>query len=237
MALIAAAAFAAIAVPASATTVVYNGSNFGVGDPITINFAGQSSGALGTLILTLTGTSAGSHAGDTDLNFTFSLINPGTPGNTTNGNPFANIPAFGFDVSGATLDLGSSTVSTNGSPAGSIVNIGSGSISGGFSVNICGTAGPNCAGGANGGPTPGQTFNGTLAMEFTSNPDSITLSQPIIRFQNTGLNQGSDVGLPSRTPPLPEPATWAMMIMGFGATGVAMRRSRRRKKTLLPQIA
>jgi hypothetical protein len=30
-------------------------------------------------------------------------------------------------------------------------------------------------------------------------------------------------------PPLPEPATWAMMLVGFGATGVAMRRSRRRK--------
>lgn len=36
--------------------------------------------------------------------------------------------------------------------------------------------------------------------------------------------------------PVPEPATWAMMLMGFGATGVAMRRSRRRKG-LIAQIA
>lgn len=36
--------------------------------------------------------------------------------------------------------------------------------------------------------------------------------------------------------PVPEPATWAMMLMGFGATGVAMRRSRRRKG-LITQIA
>jgi hypothetical protein len=35
---------------------------------------------------------------------------------------------------------------------------------------------------------------------------------------------------------VPEPATWAMMLMGFGATGIAMRRSRR-KKALLAQIA
>ena len=34
-------------------------------------------------------------------------------------------------------------------------------------------------------------------------------------------------------PPLPEPATWAMMIVGFGAAGVALRR----RKTALPQLA
>ena len=39
------------------------------------------------------------------------------------------------------------------------------------------------------------------------------------------------------TPPgVPEPATWAMMLMGFGAAGVAVRRSRRRK-TLVSQLA
>ena len=37
-------------------------------------------------------------------------------------------------------------------------------------------------------------------------------------------------------PGVPEPATWAMMLLGFGATGVAVRRSRRRK-ALLEQIA
>lgn len=37
-------------------------------------------------------------------------------------------------------------------------------------------------------------------------------------------------------PGVPEPATWAMMLLGFGATGVAVRRSRRRKATL-EQIA
>jgi hypothetical protein len=38
------------------------------------------------------------------------------------------------------------------------------------------------------------------------------------------------------TPPgVPEPSTWAMMLLGFGATGFAVRRSRR--KALLSQIA
>ena len=35
---------------------------------------------------------------------------------------------------------------------------------------------------------------------------------------------------------VPEPATWAMMVLGFGAAGVAVRRSRR-KNTLVTQLA
>jgi hypothetical protein len=40
------------------------------------------------------------------------------------------------------------------------------------------------------------------------------------------------------TPAVPEPATWAMMLLGFGGIGMAMRRSRsRRSGTALMQIA
>lgn len=35
-------------------------------------------------------------------------------------------------------------------------------------------------------------------------------------------------------PPVPEPGTWAMMLIGFGATGFALRR---RRTTVLPQVA
>ena len=35
---------------------------------------------------------------------------------------------------------------------------------------------------------------------------------------------------------VPEPATWAMMLLGFGAAGTALRRSRRKDSKLL-QIA
>jgi hypothetical protein len=38
------------------------------------------------------------------------------------------------------------------------------------------------------------------------------------------------------TPGVPEPSTWAMMLLGFGAAGVAMRRSRR-KTQLMSQLA
>lgn len=61
---------------------------------------------------------------------------------------------------------------------------------------------------------------------FNGNATSGTLSTAgaITRFTS------ADAGA------VPEPATWAMMLMGFGAVGVGMRRSRRRKGELL-QIA
>jgi hypothetical protein len=42
--------------------------------------------------------------------------------------------------------------------------------------------------------------------------------------------------VPTPPPGVPEPATWAMMLMGFGAAGAAIRHSRR-KETKLHQIA
>jgi PEP-CTERM motif len=219
VALLAAASLAAIATPALAQSVTYGGTSYGTNSPIVISYTGvQYPNSTGTLTLTLTGTSGN------DYNFTYSLLNTST-------DPSTNISGFGFNVTGGTLDL-STTFAT-----GTYTGISSGSISGGSFVDFCATAGPNCAGGANGGPTPGGTATGTLALEFTSLPSSITFTNPIIRMQNTGPNgNGSDIGTPGGTPPVPEPATWAMMLVGFGATGFAMRRSRR-KQTMIGQIA
>jgi hypothetical protein len=51
---------------------------------------------------------------------------------------------------------------------------------------------------------------------------------------NVGVNGFSNgVIVP---PPVPEPGTWAMMLLGFGGIGMAMRR-RRRSSTALPQLA
>jgi hypothetical protein len=63
-----------------------------------------------------------------------------------------------------------------------------------------------------------------------------------VQITDTGNNGFSDIrqfrigGIAGPNVPLPEPATWAMMLVGFGAAGVAMRRDRRRK-VLLTQLA
>jgi PEP-CTERM motif len=78
----------------------------------------------------------------------------------------------------------------------------------------------------------GQTGNVSVFWLFnlTTPTDHITLDNTQ-GWSNAALYQTQ----PPPPPGVPEPATWAMMLMGFGATGFAMRRSRR--KALLAQIA
>jgi hypothetical protein len=55
-------------------------------------------------------------------------------------------------------------------------------------------------------------------------------------FAAGGTGQNVLLGALSLTQSVPEPQTWAMMLLGFGAMGVAFRR-RRRVTVTLPQIA
>jgi hypothetical protein len=82
--------------------------------------------------------------------------------------------------------------------------------------------------------TNGQNFMGIsgdageqfLSVGFTGNP-ATTGIQDLRQLRLGGVTALTSV---------PEPGTWAMMLLGFGAAGVAMRRSRRRK-VLLAQVA
>ena len=56
-------------------------------------------------------------------------------------------------------------------------------------------------------------------------------TSPIKLFKQNSVTLGS---VPA---PVPEPATWAMMLLGFGGIGFALRRGRRRSKETLMQIA
>lgn len=89
----------------------------------------------------------------------------------------------------------------------------------------------NCAGGTN-GITMGNSGSGQISLGFSSLPDSVTLSNYLVRYQQVN-GSGSAVGTPVGA--VPEPSTWAMMLLGFGAIGASMRR--KRKPITLPQLA
>ena len=57
----------------------------------------------------------------------------------------------------------------------------------------------------------------------------VSSSSPIKLFKQNSINFA--------TAPVPEPATWALMLLGFGGVGLALRRGRRRSKQTLMQIA
>ena len=70
--------------------------------------------------------------------------------------------------------------------------------------------------------------NGANRFAFQAiNGESITnLAYNIVGGSADGLRQVRIASSESGVPPVPEPATWAMMLLGFGATGFAMRRRR-----------
>lgn len=108
----------------------------------------------------------------------------------------------------------------------------------------------NCDPGSNAGPELGEFADGTFKLTFKSGIDTLSLFNPIVAYENIEYNvpnsrtskggsyyghqhgkgcghDGGDGGYGLPVAYVPEPATWAMMLLGFGATG-AMVRTRRR---------
>lgn len=83
--------------------------------------------------------------------------------------------------------------------------------------------------GSGGGVDIGQHGTGTLSLNFSSAPTggTITLSNFVDRYQSIvgAGNVTSAVGVEVHGG-VPEPATWAMMLLGFCGIGFAMRRHR-----------
>lgn len=75
-----------------------------------------------------------------------------------------------------------------------------------------------------------------FAFDATNGEYFTNLSYNIIGGTADAIRQVRIASTEGGVPPVPEPATWAMMLMGFGAAGYAMRR-RRRQYSVLAQIA
>lgn len=156
-------------------------------------------------------------------NFSYSVDNTSTAPSAS-----SRLGVFGFDTSGTVTSV--STGAGNRFSAA----LNGGNFSGLGNREVCFFSGPNCNGsGGNGvtvaeAPVPG-TFSLTLSMMM----DTLVLSDFAARWQATGPNaegSNSGPGTITFTPPpgaIPEPATWAMMIMGFGLVGMGLRRGKR----------
>jgi len=181
-------------------------------------------GLTGDLSLTLVDNSDPTH-----WQFSYTLTN-------TSSSPITAsvITGFGFNAD-QTIDIATSTIDS-----GLFTTFGSGQISQGpgFDVDLCVKSGPNdnnCAGGqGNSGLNLGDSATGTFTLEFASAIDTLTLGDFTLRYQGIAGPNGTPESAIGQRTDLPEPASWAMMLLGFGATGFVIRRSR---KQLVSQIA
>ncbi len=213
-------AMAAITINPDGSASISSGTN--VGDSFSVNFDGSENGSVipglsSSLTLTFAGISGNSYV------FNYLLANTSSSPTTSSA-----VTAFGFNVDPNTL-LASSSVT------GAFDIVSSGQVSQGYNLEMCFKNGDNnnCSGSpGNQGVNMGDSGSGTITLGFSSLPDSITLSDYLVRYQAVN-GSGSAVGTPVAA--VPEPSTWGMMLLGFGAIGVSMRR--RRRAAPLAQIA
>jgi hypothetical protein len=211
----------AIALPSVAMAAVVFDS---VGDSTTINIGGDQPGTSSTLFLQLTSLDANGDSTTGDLKFNYTLTNTGD----TALNPGGRVSGFGFstdpNLSGGAVTGDYTNITTT--PAGGQI----------ADVEVCfsNANGNGCSG--SGGATVGDPATGTLTLALAGGSTAITLDDFGVRYQTLGLD-GEGSGRGYEVPgAVPEPGTWAMMLLGFGGIGFAMRR-RRRSGALAPQVA
>lgn len=187
-----------------------------VGDSFTINLDGEANGVVipglsSSVTLTFEGTNGTSYLFDYLVNNTSTTA--------------SRVTVFGFNTDPNI---------TGASSTGVFPTISSGQMAS-FNLEVCLDSGntSNCnssTGGA--GVANGTSAGGTLTLDFAELPSTLQLSNFLDRYQGVGTNGISAEGHPVGS--VPEPATWAMMLLGFGGIGAAMRR---RRKPVFAQLA
>lgn len=137
----------------------------------------------------------------------------------------ARITGFGFDLGGPTF--------RSVSASGEFDRVNSGLVGGDFSTDYCFmAAGNGCDTNSNSGIRAGDDEDGTIRIRFATSQQMVEFSNIYVRWQGSQV----DRVLPPRpdmpaisvqwasTDPAPEPAAWALMILGFGLVGAAARR-------------
>jgi len=144
------------------------------------------------------------------------------------------VSGIGFNTSPDVVGVSSTGVFDQASLGGNFASIG---------AETCFNGGPGACPESNNSNSVlfGGTGSGTLSFTLgaPSGQTAITLSNFLDRYQGfstTNVNGAEvtsavGVGTPGA---VPEPATWAMMLLGFGAMGMTMRR---RRKPVMLQLA
>ena len=171
---------------------------------------------------------------------TFTFLSGGGTNNYTFGytvNNTSGSPITGSRVSGFGFEVDPNAAILTSSAAGFFDRVDSGNYPVSYgNVEFCVANGGNsCAGGGGTGVAQGASGSGSFNINFAANQSQITLGRFVDRYQSIeGANTASAIGRPTVTDPVPEPSTWAMMLIGFGAVGFGMRR---RQSPKLLQLA
>lgn len=225
----AAAAAIIAAFPANAAVVI-SGTTVAVGGSKTIYFNGFDSpggtpviaGLTSTLTLTLLAQTP-SELLNSIFRFSYDLYNSSSAPVTQ-----SRVSGFGFEVdpnlstakgnaNGITGTYDHTALNPNQFPNSNI------------NLDVCfndANSPQGCNGGGSGGAFRGEHATGQLTLDFIgANVTEVSLSNFLVRYQSiTGVGTSSAIG--QQVPAVPESATWAMMLVGFGFLGTAMRRKR-----------
>lgn len=218
--LFAAAACAALA-PANAAVNLTSGD---VGDSFTIDFDGAAgtpaaAGVLTSITYTLTAVSADLKA----YSFDYAVANTSATA--------ARSVSYGFNVGGT----GGAALASVTGLSGTFDVLALGKTLEGHAVDVCFKVGGNsnnCNGGANAGVLKDGTGSGSFTLNFSGAANEIAFDDFLMKYQSVAVLDDSSTRVPGAlhvdpgTPAVPEPATWAMLVLGFGLVGAGMRRRR-----------
>lgn len=200
------------------------------GDSHFLTFNGMENGDLinglsGTLLLTLADITG------TAYTFNYEVENTSAAPVTQ-----SRISAFGFNVD---PNFVSAAILTGGV----FDNKSSGNVPNGLpNVEFCATAGPNCSGGGGDGVFIGDSSIGSFKLTLAAPSPAIGFDQLYLRYQSIdaptlGIRGGSATGIPTLgggpNGAIPEPTTWALMILGFGGAGAMLRRRHEKSSVML----
>ncbi|MFD1788149.1 cistern family PEP-CTERM protein [Sphingomonas floccifaciens] len=175
----------------------------------TTSFAGTD-GAAAVLTFNYTG----ANAAGTAWNFTYSVDNTSVSPSLA-----ARLGVFGFDTSGTPASVVVGANNSFGASAG-------GNFNGLGNRDVCFFTGSNCNGSGNSGVTVSDMpVSGAFTLNYATGQTNLTVDNFAARWQAAGANNNLSLSATGTiTSAVPEPATWAMMMLGFGVVGYGMRR-------------